>query len=61
MSWWNYPTDAGPSQTLSGVNPSGGQRLLLALPIFLSFAPLFLTAPGFRFPISALRFQLSAF
>ena len=33
----------------------------LALPSFLFLAPLFLNAPGFRFPSSALRFQVSAF
>jgi len=39
----------------------GGQRLLLALPIFLCLAPLFLNAPGFRFSLSALRSPVSAF
>jgi hypothetical protein len=43
------------------VDAVGGQRLLLALSIFLSLAPLFHNAPGFRFPLSALRFQVSAF
>jgi hypothetical protein len=61
MSWWNYPTVAGPSQALSGVNPRSDQRQSLALPIFLFLAPLFHYAPGFRFVISVLRFQLSAF
>jgi hypothetical protein len=61
MSWWNYPTDAGPSQALSGMDPGGGQRLLLALPIFLFLAPFFLNASGVRFtpPVSA--FSVSAF
>src|ERR1035441_4749948 len=39
----------------------GGQRLLLARPIFLFPAPFFLNATGFRFALSALWFQLSAF
>jgi hypothetical protein len=39
----------------------GGQRLLLALPIRLFLAPSLLHAAGFRFPLSALRFQVSAF
>jgi hypothetical protein len=43
------------------LNFGGGQRQFLALPIFLFLAPLFLNAPGFRFPLSALRFQLSDF
>jgi hypothetical protein len=60
MSWWNYPADAGPSQALSGVDSGGGQRLILAphLPVF---APFHLNAPGFRFSLPALRFQVSAF
>jgi len=48
MSWWNYPTNAGPSQALSGVDPGAGQRLPLAIPIFLLLAP--------SFPISAFNF-----
>jgi len=39
----------------------GGQREFLALPIFLFLASLFLNAPAFRLPLSALRFQVSAF
>jgi hypothetical protein len=39
----------------------GGQRQFLALPIFLFLALLFLNALGFRFSLSALRFQVSAF
>jgi hypothetical protein len=31
------------------------------LPIFLFLAPCFLNAPGFRFPLSARRFQVSGF
>jgi hypothetical protein len=34
---------------------------MLALPTFLFLAPWFLNAPGFRFSLSALRFQVSAF
>ena len=30
MSWWNYPTDAGTAQALSGVDPGSGQREFLA-------------------------------
>ena len=33
----------------------------IALPIFLFLAPFFLDASGFRFPLSALRFQIPAF
>ena len=43
------------------LNFGGGQRQFLALPIFLFLAPFFLNAPGFRFSLSALRFQVSAF
>jgi hypothetical protein len=43
------------------LNFGGGQREFLALPIFLFVAPLFHNAPGFRFALSALRFQFSAF
>jgi hypothetical protein len=43
------------------VEAGSGQRLLLALPIFLFLAPLFLNASGVRFtpPVSA--FSVSAF
>jgi hypothetical protein len=43
------------------LNSGGGQRQFLALPIFLFLAPFFVNAPGFRFALSALRFQLSDF
>ena len=43
------------------LNFGGGQRQFLALPIFLFLALLFLNSPGFLFPLSALRFQVSAF
>jgi hypothetical protein len=59
MSWWNYPTEAGTSQALSGVDPGGGQRQFLVLPSSCS------SRPDFPFQLlsllSALRFQLSAF
>jgi hypothetical protein len=38
----------------------GAQRQFLALLIFLFLAPFFLKASGFRFPLSALRFLVSA-
>jgi hypothetical protein len=42
------------------LNPRGGQRLLLAIPIFLFLAPLFLNALGYCLPLSSLRSQVSA-
>jgi len=46
------------------VDTGGGQRLFLAIPIFLVLAHFFLNAQGLRFPPSGFRFQpfsLSAF
>jgi hypothetical protein len=49
MSWWNYPTDAGPSQALSRVDPGGGFLPSLDFPFQLLSL------------LSALRFQLFDF
>ena len=63
---WETSTPSAVSLRRTGKRKSqgggrGGQRLLLALPTILFLAHLFLNAPGFRFPLSALRFQVSAF
>jgi hypothetical protein len=58
MSWWNYPTDAGPSQALSGVSPGGVRRRFPALISHFSFQ---LSRFQLLSLLSALRFQLSAF